>query len=263
MREISQKFNVLLAQERKAFLPYFTALFPSPNLFKELILCADRVGADFIEIGLPFSDPLADGPTIQQANEWVLTKNFTLERGLKIIEELKGKIKTPLILMSYLNPIIRKGIDYFAQEIKIAGLSGVIIGDLPLEESEPIQRTLNAHGLELIFLVAPTTSSARVMEINKKSDGFLYVVSITGTTGARENLPPNLKNYLIKVRKLSSKPLCVGFGVSHPRQAKVIAQYSDGVIVGSVLIKEIMANLEHPSLLSMVENLLTSFRQVI
>lgn len=263
MREISQKFNVLLAQERKAFLPYFTALFPSPNLFKKLILCADRVGADFIEIGLPFSDPLADGPTIQKANEWVLERNFTLDRWLKVIEELKGKIMTPLILMSYLNPIIRKGIDYFAQEIKMAGLSGVIIPDLPLEESEPIQTTLNAHGLELIFLVAPTTSSTRVMEINRKSDGFLYVVSVTGTTGARKNLSRNLKNYLVKLRKLASKPLCVGFGVSHPHQANIIAQHSDGVIVGSALIKEIVANLKHPSLISRIETLLISFRRVI
>ncbi|MCP2520632.1 tryptophan synthase subunit alpha [Candidatus Aminicenantes bacterium AC-335-A11] len=263
MSEIENRFKLILNENRKAFIPYFTAFYPSPELFRELIRIADRTGADFIEIGLPFSDPLADGKTIQFSSQWVLEKGFSLSGLLKELYYLKKEIKASLILMSYLNPLLKRGIKSLAKELKECGVDGIVIPDLPFEESIYINEIFKSNDIDLIYLIAPTSSEQRISQIDRWARGFIYLVSIIGVTGMRENLPNYLNEYVRRVKNLISKPLCIGFGISNPNQARRIAQISDGVIVGSALMNLIKENLNEKNLLDKFQKFIQELRRSV
>ncbi|MEA2005952.1 MAG: tryptophan synthase subunit alpha [Acidobacteriota bacterium] len=236
MGKIGEKFKALLSQRKKALIPFFTAFYPTQELFREFILRADDVGVDFIEVGIPFSDPLADGKMIQYSSQWSLNKKFSFSLFLEEIAILKKNLNSSLILMSYFNPILQRGIECFGREMKEASIEGVIVPDLPLEESFYLKDVLSSYNIDLIYLISPNTSPKRIRKISNHSQGFIYLVSLTGVTGMREKLPDNLYIYIRKVREITSKPLCLGFGISNPYQAMRAAELSDGVIVGSALI---------------------------
>jgi tryptophan synthase alpha chain len=261
--KIGVKFKNLLSQRRKALIPFFTAFYPSKELFREFLLRADDAGADFIELGIPFSDPLADGELIQHSSQWALKNGFNFSPFIEEITHLKGSLSASLILMSYFNPILQRGIENIAKEMKEANIEGVIVPNLPLEESYFLKEALSSFDIDLIYLVAPTTRSLRIEKISRFSEGFIYLVSLTGVTGMRERLPVNLVNYINRVKNITSKPLAVGFGISNSYQAKKVAELADGVIVGSALINLIKGREMDKTLSQEVENFLKDFRRVI
>lgn len=263
MGKIGLKFKNLLSKENKALIPFFTAFYPSPELFKEFLLRADAGGADFIEVGIPFSDPLADGKMIQYSSQRVLKKGFDFSLFLEEISPLKENINASLILMSYFNPILQRGIENFAKEMKEAHVEGVIVPNLPLEESYSLKEALSSYDIDLIYFVAPTTHSSRIKKISHFSEGFIYLVSLTGVTGMREKLPSGLDNYISRVKESTSKPVCVGFGISNPYQAREVAELADGVIVGSTLINLIKGRKKEKFLPQEVENFLKELRRAI
>lgn len=263
MSKIEEKFKNLRTQRKKAFIPFFTAFYPSRELFREFLRRADDVEADFIELGIPFSDPLADGRLIQYSSQWALEKGFSFSLFLEEISRFKGNLSASLILMSYLNPILQRGISNFAKEIKEANIEGVIVPDLTFEESHSLKKVLSSHEVDLIYLIAPTTCPLRIRKISHHTQGFIYLVSLTGVTGMRKKLPENLVGYVKQVREITSKPLCVGFGISNPHQARKVAKLSDGVIVGSALINILRRREDEKDLSKKMENFLKELRRVI
>lgn len=236
MSKIEERFKSLLSQKKKAFIPFFTAFYPNENQFENLLEEADSIGADFIEIGIPFSDPLADGKMIQYSSQRALENGFVFSRLLERLAVLRDRLQSPLIFMSYINSILHRGFKRLGQELKDAGVSGIIVPDLPWEESDMLKKELSDQDVDLIQLVAPTTSSQRLQSICDYSQGFVYLVSLTGVTGVRQDLPENLVTYVERVRKVYSRPLCVGFGISNTRQAQLVSRLADGVIIGSAFI---------------------------
>lgn len=263
MGKIGMRFENLLSQKRKALIPFFTAFYPSRERFSELLRKTDEAGADFIELGIPFSDPLADGKTIQYSSQWALNHGFDFSLFLEDITRLKTHLNAYLILMSYFNPILQRGIKHFAEESKNAGIEGVLVPDLPLEESHSLRETLSVHDIDLIYLISPTTTSLRIEEICRHSCGFIYLVSLTGVTGMREKLPENLSLTIKRVREITAKPLCVGFGISTPDQAKRVAELADGVIVGSALIHLMKGREREKGLVREVARFIKAFRRVL
>jgi len=229
----------LAARGGKALVPFFTAGYPDEETFRELVKTADAAGADVIEIGVPFSDPIADGPLIQEASERALQNGISLDRCLKLASELSKEISTPLLFMSYYNPILRLGIDQFAKRAADAGVAGVILPDVSFEESKPARSALRNRGLEYIDLVAPTSSDDRIEAIADTASGFLYLVSITGVTGDRSPVAKDVGEFAARVRTRSKLPLYVGFGISSADDARATVEHCDGVIIGSALIRMI------------------------
>lgn len=228
------------ADHRAALIPYLMAGDPSLAMTPALLAAAVAGGADIIEIGIPYSDPLADGPTIQAAAQRALSAGTTFDSVLRMAEALdRSVVSVPLIAFTYYNPVFVRGIERTARDLASAGFAGAIIPDLPPHEAAPIQAAFDAAGLGLTFLVAPTTPIERVRDIARRSSGFVYVVSRMGVTGAGRELGDNIKDLVDRLRPEIDKPLAVGFGVSTPEQARAIAAYADGVIVGSALIDRI------------------------
>jgi tryptophan synthase alpha chain len=207
---------------------------PTVAATEELLRAIDGEGADVIEIGLPFSDPIADGPTLQAAATRALRGGITLTRLLESVARLR--LRAPLVAMGYMNPVERMGAPAFVRALAQAGISGAIVPDLPLEEAGPLRAELAQAGLDLVPLVAPTTGPDRAAAIAREARGFLYYVSVTGVTGARSELPPDLAARLRELRALSKVPLAVGFGISRPEQARALRELADGVVVGSALV---------------------------
>lgn len=234
---IEQTFRIVRSQGRAALMPYFTIGYPDLDTSIAIIQAIAASGADLIELGIPFSDPLADGPTIQQSTQIALRNGVNLEICLRIVRQLRQSgVTVPLILMGYYNPIFSFGEERFAMLAAECGAQGLIIPDLPPEESGELRLYCDRVGLSLIHLVAPTTPRERIRFIAERSRGFIYVVSVTGVTGARQSLPPDLIDFIRKIRSVSRLPLALGFGVSTPEQAAVYGQSVDGIIVGSALI---------------------------
>ncbi len=222
-----------------AFMPYWPLGFPSPQDTPTYVQALVEAGADMLELGIPFSDPLADGPTIQAATQQALAAGTTVPRCLEILADLRSAgVHTPVALMTYLNPILAYGLERFVRDAAAAGADGFIVPDMPPEEGQEMETLCREHDLALIYLVAPTSTDARVRLAGQHSRGFLYLVSVTGITGARDRLPPDLEAFVRRVRRLVNLPLAVGFGISKPAQARAVAQVADGVIVGSALIRE-------------------------
>ena len=242
MNRIEKKFQDLRQQDARAFMPYLCAGDPTPKLTGELLLTLEEAGADLIELGVPFSDPIADGPTIQRASERALTHRISLQQILDMVSGLRHKTEIPIALMSYYNPIFRMGEKRFCHAAQEAGVDGVIVPDLPVEEAQPLLDVAPQFGLSTIFLVAPTSPPARMKSIAVVSTGFIYCVSLTGVTGTRTTLSSDVAPMITELRKHTDKPIGVGFGVSTPEHASQVAEVADGVIVGSAIINVIEEN---------------------
>lgn len=251
-----------LRNKRAAFIPFVVAGDPDLKTTEALVLKMAECGADIIELGVPFSDPLADGPTIQMASQRALKNGVNLKEIFRMAERLKG-ISTPLVLMTYFNPVFQYGLKSFAEDCHRHGIDGVIIPDLPLEEAEPWVQEAKPFKLGTIFLTTPTSSPDRIRLASRTSRGFLYYVSITGITGARGKLPDELEAAIGQIRKYSQKPVAVGFGISIPEQVKEVSRFADGVIVGSAIVKMIEENLKHPDLVIRVGDFVFSLADAL
>jgi len=227
----------LRARGRKALVAFLTAGYPTHAVFPELVRAAADAGADVIEIGVPFSDPIADGPVIQNASVVALSNGMTIQRALEDAGRLSPEVQAPLVVMSYVNPILRLGVEKFAREAQSAGIAGVVLPDVSFEESTPFRASIRDAGLAYIDLVAPTSDDERMRAIAPASDGFVYVVSITGVTGTRDAVAADLPALVARVRVHARAPVYVGFGVSTPAQAAAVARLADGVIIGSRLVR--------------------------
>ena len=237
MNRIDRAFKSLKARKKKAFIAYITAGDPDIASTGRLVLGLEGSGVDIIELGVPFSDPVADGPTIQAASQRALAKGVTVRKILGMVKALRARTQIPLVLMTYYNPVLRYGLKSFFSDCRRSGVDGVIVPDLPAEESSELIRAGRASGVATIFLVAPTSTPRRVKDITKKSKGFIYYVSLTGVTGARSKLPPDIVANIRRIKHASGKPVAVGFGVSSAPQAYGLARVADGVIVGSAIVK--------------------------
>ncbi len=242
MNRIDRMFSQLRARKEAALMPFITTGDPDCATTEALILEMERQGADLIELGLPFSDPLADGPTIQASSQRALRHNINARDLFGVVEKVREESNIPLVLMGYYNSVLQYGLSAFARDAAACGLDGTIIPDLPLEEADQWIKAANARGLANILLVAPNTPPDRVRRIAEATQGFLYYVSVTGITGARSQLPPELAKGLEGIKGLTNKPIAVGFGISQPAQVSMLSAVTDGIIVGSAIIKIIEAN---------------------
>jgi tryptophan synthase alpha chain len=220
-------------------VPFVTSGDPDLATTAELVIAMAEAGADAIELGVPFSDPIADGPTIQRASERALASGTTLRRVLALVRELRGQVEIPLLLMGYANPYYALGADGFAAEAAAAGVDGVICPDLPPEEGADLYAALEKAGIDGVLLAAPTTTPARLGLLVEKTRGFLYCVSLTGVTGARATVAAGVEASVRAAKALRDIPVCVGFGVSTPAHAAEIARYADGVVVGGAIVDRI------------------------
>jgi tryptophan synthase alpha chain len=232
-------FEGLRARGERALVAYLMAGDPSLAVTERLVIEAERRGADVIELGVPFSDPLADGPVIQRADVRALAAGTSLPRVLEMVASLRARVRLPLVLMTYYNPVLAFGLKSFARTAADAGADGLIVPDLPHEEAEPLRAEAEPAGLDMVHMVAPTSTPARVRVIARLSRGFIYVVSLTGVTGARRELPPDLGAQIRTLRLVTTKPVCVGFGVSTPEQVAAVGRLADGVAVGSAIVRAI------------------------
>ncbi len=240
---IHQTFGHLAAKNKKAFVPYITAGYPDQTVTRKLVQVLAEAGADMIELGMPFSDPVADGPLIQEASSVALKGGMSVLRFLDLVKDLRDRNLTqPLIMMSYYNPLFRFGVKRFCRQARSAGLDGLIIPDLPPEESGQLRKSADAEGLSLTFLVSPLSRTVRIKEIVKATTGFVYYVSLAGVTGVRGALSVGLKEKVGQVKRLTDKPVYVGFGVSLPKHVQEVTDFADGVIIGSAIIDIIRQN---------------------
>ncbi|MFQ5827558.1 MAG: tryptophan synthase subunit alpha [Candidatus Methylomirabilia bacterium] len=260
MSRIERAFARLRARGERALIPYFSAGDPSLAITRRLLQEATRQGADLIELGVPFSDPLADGTVIQRASQRALAGGTTLLRVLELLREVRGGVAVPVALLTYANPLFSFGLKAFARAAADAGVDGVIVADLPPEEAGELSAEARVVGLDLIHLVAPTSSPERMRMIARRSRGFIYAVSLTGVTGARAELPPDLARYLADLRAITTKPLCVGFGISTPEQVSALAPYVDGIIVGSAIVREVEAHAGSEALVPEVGRFIASLK---
>jgi len=261
MNRIDSKFGELKRKDKKALITFITAGDPDLDTTFELVLEMERRGADVVELGVPFSDPLADGTTIQRASQRALNNKVRLKDILKLVYKLRRKTEIPIVLMSYLNPVYKYGLEEFATTCRKTGVDGVIIPDLVPEEAEEWLRVARLNKLSTIFLAAPTSPLERIKKIASKSTGFLYYVSLTGVTGARDKLNSNIIEALKAIKRVTNKPVACGFGISNPQQARKVSRYSDGVIVGSAIIDLIERSTTRRAILRNVGNFVASLHQ--
>ncbi len=238
IQRIEQTFIRLAARDQAAFMPYMPVGYPTPALSPAIFHALVDAGADLIEIGVPFSDPLADGPTIQAATQQALAQGVTPADAFQLAAQLRAEgVSIPLILMGYINPILAYGMARYVADAAAAGADGFIVPDLPPDEAGEFEALAREHHLALIHLAAPTSTPERLELAAAHSTGFLYLVSVAGVTGARAKLPPHLAEFVARVRAHTDLPLAVGFGIATPEQARQVAQLADGVVVGSALVK--------------------------
>ena len=242
MNRIDQKFKELRQQNKKAFIAFITAGDPSLKATEDLVLSFENSGVDIVELGVPFSDPLADGPTIQASSQRALKNHVTLNKILSVVSRIRKKSQMPIALMTYYNPVFHFGEAAFARKAKESGVDGVIIPDLPPEEAGVLIQAARKNNLAAIFFLSPTTTKKRMKTIIRAASGFLYYVSLTGVTGARQMLPRHIARDVKMAKHFTNKPICVGFGVSTVAQVKSIGRVADGVIVGSAIVNEIAKN---------------------
>ena len=243
-----------------ALIPYITVGYPSIEATLKVVPILASSGCDIIELGIPFSDPVADGVTIQRASFHALQNGVTPKVCLEVAKELSQKAQIPLVFMTYFNPVFSYGLEEFCGACAGSGVSGLIIPDLPPEEGLELEAITRRQGLDLIYLLAPTSTEERIRLVAERSRGFIYLVSVTGVTGARDRLPTNLEAFVAKVRQVAAQPLCVGFGISTPEQAKRVARIADGVIVGSRLIQLMEAE---DNFISSVSHFIKGLRQAL
>ncbi len=263
MSRIKRKFAQL--GEHKALIPFITAGDPGPEQTVPLMHELVEAGADIIELGVPFSDPMADGPVIQAADERALEKNVSLHDVIEMVEQFRQRDdNTPVVLMGYLNPIEIMGYDDFAQQAQAAGVDGVLVVDMPPEEGEAFNKQMAGHDINTIFLVSPTTDRERIEIINKAASGYLYYVSLKGVTGANTLDVDSVANKLEEIRSVTSLPVGVGFGIKDGATAQAVARIADAVVVGSALVKRIEDNVDDESgMHAQVRGLINEMRQMM
>ena len=264
MNRIDKKFKELKKRGKKAFIAYVTAGDPNLLTTKKVVLALEDAGVDIIELGIPFSDPLADGPVIQAASHRALQKRVTLKKIFALVHGLRKATDIPIAFMTYYNPILKHGVEKFVKSCKYNGVDGAIIPDLPFEEAGDLIRCARREKVATIFLAAPTSTRKRIKDIVKNSTGFIYYVSLTGVTGARRKLPPEVVSNVWTIKSTTRKPVAVGFGISAPGQARSIARIADGVIVGSAIVKIIADNQKNnKALISKVSNFAKALARAI
>lgn len=240
MVSVSSCMESLRDRGQCALIPFITAGDPDLQTTAQALQVLDRSGADLIELGIPYSDPLADGPVIQAAATRALQRGTRLEQVLDMLKSVSPQLKAPIVLFTYYNPILNRGIETFFQEIAAAGAAGLVVPDLPLEEIETVIQAASAAGVEVILLVAPTTPKERLAAIAERSQGFIYLVSVTGVTGMRTQIESRVQELITDLRGATDKPIGVGFGISQPGQAKQVMEWgADAVIVGSAFVKRL------------------------
>jgi len=220
-----------------ALVPYVTVGYPDISTTLKVVPLLASNGCDIIELGIPFSDPLADGATIQRASYEALRQGVTPHLCLEVAQELRRQVEIPLVFMTYYNPVLKFGLEQFCLKCAEVGIDGLIIPDLPPEEGQELEKSTRSHGLDLVYLLSPASTEERIRLVVGRASGFIYLVSLTGVTGARDELPQELEGFVARVRARTKKPLCVGFGVSTSEQARRIARVANGVIVGSRIIQ--------------------------
>ncbi len=236
-QRIARRFAERKSQGRPALVAYLTAGDPTPERTPELVLALERGGADVLELGVPFSDPIADGPVIQAASDRALKAGTTVAKVLQIAREIRKRSEIPMILFSYINPLLRYGLVKLAREARESGIDGVLLTDVSVEEAlEPV-RQLRSQGLDTIFLAAPTSTERRLKLVAEYSSGFVYVVSRAGVTGERSSLAASVEPLCTRLRALTGKPLAVGFGVSKREHVEALGHYADGAVVGSAIMR--------------------------
>jgi tryptophan synthase alpha chain len=233
---LEHAFAKIRAERRPGLITYTTAGDPDLSRSAEILQALDRAGADVIEVGVPFSDPLADGPVIQRATERALAAGGSLRTSLAMIERLRPRIAAPLVLFSYANPLLRVGVEEFARRAAAAGVDGVLVLDLPIEEAAAFRETLAASGLDMVFLLSPTTTDARIEKAAELGRGFLYGISRLGVTGARDRVAVGAETLVGRIRAHTSMPIALGFGISDPDQVAEVCRYADAAVVGSALV---------------------------
>jgi tryptophan synthase alpha chain len=240
VERIQQAFESSSQEGRAALMPYFTLGYPSPHESMDIVEAIARAGADLIELGIPFSDPLADGPTIQSSTQAALAQGVNVAACLEMVSELRSRrVRTPFLLMGYVNPLMAYGFEAFVSDAVEAGADGFIVPDLPPEEAAALEALCRGQGRALVYFLAPTSTPERIQMVAQRSTGFIYLVSVTGVTGARGRLPDGLGSFVRRVRSASAMPLAVGFGIATPDQARQVGDLADGVIVGSALIDSV------------------------
>ncbi len=237
MGRIEKKFSELRKKGEKALVAYLTAGFPDLETTRDLILALDAAGADVLELGVPFSDPTADGPSIQRASQKALQNGTTLRRILGLVENLRTSTDMPVVLFSYYNPILAYGNDRFARQAGDAGADGVLVVDLPAEEAGELKKHTDPAGLNFISLVAPTAGPERVRQIVKGASGFIYYISLTGVTGMGRPQVQEIRQNVSRIKKVTQLPVVAGFGVSTPAQAREIGAETDGIVVGTAFVR--------------------------
>ena len=261
---IQHTFDELKGKGEKALIPYIMAGDPSLEVTESLVLTLADGGADFIELGVPFSDPIADGPVIQQAAERALNSGTTLKKILSTVQSLRSKTHVPLIFMAYYNTIMAMGLEKFCAEAITAGVDGVIVPDLPPEESDALYHaSMEAGGPVVIFLLAPTSTPQRRKGVITRTHGFIYYVSLTGITGAQLTDLTHVKKNVQAIQKNSKKPVAVGFGISTPEQAHHVAQFADGVIIGSALVRTIAEYHQDPTFLTTLKTTIQNLKSAL
>jgi len=247
--------DVFKRQGKKALIAYVTVGYPGIEATMEVVPMLAESGCDIVELGIPFSDPLADGATIQQASFCALQNGITPKHCIELVRQLRQEVNIPLVFMTYYNPVFKYGIEKFCCDSAEAGVNGIIVPDLPPDEGSELETISHKQGIDLIYLLAPTSTEERIEMVARKSSGFIYLVSVTGTTGARESLATDLGELVAGIKKKTSKPICVGFGISTPQQAEQVASVADGVIVGSQIIKLMQAEDNFKSVCGFVKEL--------
>jgi tryptophan synthase alpha chain len=253
MSRIRPAFERLRAERRHGLVTYVTAGDPDLDRSCEILCAIDRAGADVLEVGVPFSDPLADGPVIQRAAERALAGGASLDRILDRLAGIRGRLRAPIVVFTYANPLLRMGIDRFSGRASEAGVDGVLVLDLPIEEAEECRDTLARHDLDMIFLLSPTTTQARIRKAAELGRGFLYGISRLGVTGARDSVSADAQELVTRIRQETRMPVALGFGISRPEHVREVCGFADAAVVGSALVSVIAEASRDPELVARVE----------
>ncbi len=257
---IAERFAALRREKRTGLVTYVTAGDPDLSVSADVLTALDRGGADVIEVGVPFSDPLADGPVIQRATERALAAGGSLRASLALVERVRGSISAPIVMFSYANPLLRMGIEPFARRAAAAGVDGVLALDLPIEEAGGFRETLASHGLDTIFLLSPTTTDARIRTAAALGRGFLYGISRLGVTGARDRVAAGAEALVRRIRLHTALPIALGFGISRPEHVAEVGTFADAAVVGSALVALIAEAHGSPALVDRVEDYVRSLK---
>jgi len=263
LSRISDTFEGLKVGGRKGLIPFVTAGHPDISTTRRLLPALQTAGAHIIELGVPFSDPIADGPVIQRSSQQALRNGVTLMEILSLVAELRSELRVPIVIFSYINPVLQFGIENFARAGAEAGVDGVLLSDLPLEEAAEVRNMLSKNSIDLILLAAPTSSDERLRTIAAHARGFIYAVSRTGVTGTRDELSHHAEELVRRLRVLTCLPVAVGFGISTPDQVRQVWDYADAAVVGSALVKEIEEHSDRPDMVEHVETFVRSLAAVI